>query len=128
MKQTDAFSKEFLEKIKNELETRRAQIKEQLSNFASVDPKQKDNYSSDYPDFGEKEDENAAEVVAFESNLSLEETLEQSLEMISYSMKKLDSGTYGLCEKCGQPIDERHLEIMPTATKCSPAQCKAKHD
>jgi len=127
MKQTDAFSKEFLEKIKKELDSRQDKIRAQLGGFATVDPKQKDSYESDYPDFGDKEDENAAEVAAFESNLSLEETLEQSLEMINYSLKKLAGGSYGICEKCGQPIDERRLEIMPTATKCAPAKCKARH-
>lgn len=119
------FSKEFLEKIKNILLERKETIKRQLQSFAKSDPYQKDNYNSEFPDFGDKEDENAAEVAIFEGNLSLEETLEQSLEMINRSLQKIENNTYGLCEKCGNPIEEKRLEIMPTATKCAPKNCKA---
>ena len=118
------FSREFLEKIKKILLARKEKIEQQLQSFAKTDPHQKGNYNSEFPDFGEKEDENAAEVAEFESNLSLEETLEQSLEMINRSLQKLEDNSYGVCEKCGQPISEKRLEIMPTATKCATKNCK----
>ena len=122
------FSKEFLEKIKNILLERKDKINEQLKGFAKSDPYQKDNYNSKFPQFGDKEDENAAEVAAFEGNLSLEETLEQSLEMINRSLKKIEKGTYGICEKCSGMISQERLEIMPTATKCRPGKCQIKNE
>lgn len=114
---------EFLNGIKKNLLERKEKLKKQLSTFAEKDPKQEDNFNSDFPKFGDKEDENAAEVAAFESNLSLEETLEQSIEMINRALNKMESGVYGLCEKCGQLINPERLKIMPTATKCAPGQC-----
>lgn len=126
MAEKSQLSQEFVEKIKKILLKRKENIKEQLQSFAKSDPYQKDNYNSQFPEFGDKEDENAAEVAVFESNLSLEETLEQSLEMINRSLKKIDDGTYGICEKCGKMIDEGRLEIMPTATKCAPNNCRSK--
>ena len=76
---------------------------------------------------GDKEDDNAAEVAAFESNLSLEETFEQSIEMVNKALSKLENNTYGLCEKCDNPIAKERLEIMPTATKCAPGHgCQIK--
>lgn len=124
---TKTLSPEFLEKIQIKLEERKKALKEQLQSFAKSDPRQKDNYNSQFPEFGDKEDENAAEVAVFESNLSLEETLEQSLEMINRSLKKIKDGAYGRCEKCGQLIEPERLEIMPTATKCAPGSCKINH-
>ena len=113
-------SQAFLKNIKENLLERKAKLKAQLNTFAEKDPKQEDNYNSDFPEFGDKEDENAAEVAVFESNLSLEDTLEQSLEMINRALQKIENGTYGLCEKCGEIINEERLKIMPTATKCVP--------
>ncbi|HBR13343.1 MAG: Transcriptional regulator, TraR/DksA family [Parcubacteria group bacterium GW2011_GWA2_43_17] len=113
-------SQAFLKNIKENLLERKAKLKAQLNTFAEKDPKQEDNYNSDFPEFGDKEDENAAEVAVFESNLSLEDTLEQSLEMINRALQKIENGAYGLCEKCGETINEERLKIMPTATKCVP--------
>ena len=119
------FSKEFLEARKNDLLKRRTELEKQLQSFAKSDPHQDFNYNSEFPEFGDKEDENAAEVAVFESNLSMEETLEQSLEMINKALAKIDNGTYGICQKCGKPIKEARLEIMPTATRCaSGTECK----
>ena len=113
-------SQAFLNNIKEKLLERKAKLKTQLNTFAEKDPRQEDNYNSDFPEFGDKEDENAAEVAVFESNLSLEDTLEQSLEMINRALQKIENGAYGLCEKCGETINEERLKIMPTATKCVP--------
>ena len=114
------YSQEFLNEMKQVLLDRRGKIEKQLQGFAQADPNQKFNYNSNFPEFGDKEDENAAEVAAFESNLSLEETLEQSIEMINKALKKIENGTYGIGEKTGEPIGEARLRIMPTATKKVP--------
>src|SRR5947209_5987201 len=34
---------------------------------------------------------------------------------IDQALMRIDEGTYGLCARCGKPIDERRLEAMPTA-------------
>ncbi|MFF0818548.1 TraR/DksA family transcriptional regulator [Rhodococcus sp. NPDC003318] len=31
---------------------------------------------------------------------------------------RLDSGTYGACEKCGHPISEERLDVLPAARRC----------
>ena len=108
-------SQAFLKNIKENLLERKAKLKAQLNTFAEKDPKQEDNYNSDFPEFGDKEDENAAEVAVFESNLSLEDTLEQSLEMINRALQKIENGAYGLCEKCNEPIPTERLSANPAA-------------
>ncbi|HLD27482.1 MAG TPA: TraR/DksA C4-type zinc finger protein [Patescibacteria group bacterium] len=117
MEKSQYYSAEFLKEMKQVLLSRKDKIKQQLANFAQKDPNQEENYNSNFPDFGEKEDENAAEVADFEKNLSLEGNLEQSLEMINRALSKIEDGTYGICEKTGEPIGEERLRVMPTATK-----------
>ena len=34
------------------------------------------------------------------------------------ALARLDNGSYGICEGCGQPILRRRLEVLPTAIRC----------
>ena len=40
------------------------------------------------------------------------------LAAIQSALARLEDGTYGICTKCGEPIDERRLKAVPTATTC----------
>lgn len=44
--------------------------------------------------------------------------LKETLGDVERALRKLDEGTYGVCEVCGKPIGEARLEAMPTATRC----------
>ncbi|GAA4720887.1 TraR/DksA family transcriptional regulator [Phytohabitans rumicis] len=37
---------------------------------------------------------------------------------IDDALRRLDSGTYGVCEKCGQPIADERLAARPFARRC----------
>ncbi len=112
----------FLENRKSELEKRRDEILREL-NVDTIQVADND-YSAKFIDYGDKEDENAAEVADFEKNLSLEKTLEISLYNVNKALKKIDEGNYGLCEVCAKPIDPKRLEAFPSATACM--NCKKK--
>jgi DnaK suppressor protein len=47
--------------------------------------------------------------------LRLGERESQMVADIDQALMRIDEGTYGVCARCGQPIDERRLEAMPTA-------------
>jgi RNA polymerase-binding transcription factor DksA len=53
-----------------------------------------------------------------ESALSLREQLLGELEALDDAERRLDGGTYGRCEACGQPIDAERLGVMPAARLC----------
>ena len=40
------------------------------------------------------------------------------LTAIDSALARLDAGTYGYCERCGQPIPPERLAARPTATRC----------
>jgi DnaK suppressor protein len=44
--------------------------------------------------------------------------LREALREVEVALGKLDTGTYGVCEACGQQIDSARLEAMPTARLC----------
>ena len=41
-----------------------------------------------------------------------------SLEKIEKAMSKIDEGTYGLCDRCGKPIEKARLKALPYANLC----------
>jgi len=47
--------------------------------------------------------------------LRLGERNSQTVAEIDEALRRIDEGTYGQCERCGNPIDERRLEALPTA-------------
>jgi RNA polymerase-binding transcription factor DksA len=51
-----------------------------------------------------------------EKNLTVRATLQRQLDEVNIALQKFDNGTYGVCETCGKPIDERRLRAFPAAT------------
>lgn len=41
-----------------------------------------------------------------------------TIRQIDHALLSLKKGTYGICEKCGEPISEARLEIIPYAALC----------
>ena len=44
------------------------------------------------------------------------------LQKIDRALKKLENGDFGMCEDCGEPINEKRLEARPETTLC--IKCK----
>ena len=111
------YTKQFIEARKEDLLSRKLQITEQLKSISHKDSDHEGDFDANFPEYGEKEDDNATEVADYAGNLSMEETLKTTLEMIEKALIKIDNGTYGKDEKSGEWIDADRLTVMPTATK-----------
>jgi RNA polymerase-binding transcription factor DksA len=57
-----------------------------------------------------------SEMFEREKNLTVRATLQRQLDEVNIALQKFDNGTYGVCETCGKPIDERRLRAFPAAT------------
>lgn len=53
-----------------------------------------------------------------ERDLSLVNNLRDLLEKIDKALAKIDDGTYGLCDRCGKPIERARLKALPYASLC----------
>lgn len=49
-------------------------------------------------------------------------TKKESLRRIEEAVRKIDAGTYGICEECGEPIPASRLLVMPFAIYCVECQ------
>jgi DnaK suppressor protein len=47
---------------------------------------------------------------------------EEQRHAIDHALQTIDEGSYGTCERCGQPIDPARLEAKPWAVFCLPCQ------
>jgi RNA polymerase-binding transcription factor DksA len=48
----------------------------------------------------------------------MEKRIKDQLTANDDATRKIDAGTYGICESCGKPIEPARLEILPTARRC----------
>ncbi len=61
-----------------------------------------------------------------EIDYTLEENSENVLKEIDKALKKIEAGTFGICETCGEPIAEERLAAIPYATQC--IDCKRREE
>jgi DnaK suppressor protein len=108
----------FIEEMKTALLEEKTKLETELSHFAHRNPQSAEAIEATYQDTGSDEGENAFEVAQFSDNLSLEQELENALKDATGALKAIDSGTYGICKYCKQPISEDRLRIRPTSTSC----------
>jgi DnaK suppressor protein len=53
-----------------------------------------------------------------ERDLSLVNNARDLMERIDKALAKMDEGTYGLCDRCGKPIEKLRLKALPYANLC----------
>lgn len=117
----DAKTKKEIQKV---MEEEKANLEKQLGAFAHRNPQNKTDFSAEFPQVGDKEDENAAEVEEYSTNLSLERTLEAALRDVTKALDRLKGDDFGICKYCHKAIDEKRLLARPTSSAC--IECKKK--
>jgi len=61
-----------------------------------------------------------------EKDVSIIERVEAELADVEHALRRIDDGSYGLCEACGKPIDAARLDAMPAARLCLDDQATAE--
>ena len=105
---------------------RLAEVKERLLErkrklWLEVKQQLKSNIGNGYQEMlatARDEEDQATVSLMAETNLTLLGPKRQELEAIEEALQRLENGSYGFCEVCGQPIEPRRLEIMPEAPLC----------
>jgi DnaK suppressor protein len=57
---------------------------------------------------------------------TLEENSTHVLAEIDAALARMDDGTFGVCQRCGNPIAPDRLEALPWATLC--IDCKRRQE
>ena len=67
----------------------------------------------------------ASHVFEQQRDLALRDRSRAELQRIDNALRKLDEGTYGTCESCGNPIAPERLRAIPWAALCIECARKA---
>jgi DnaK suppressor protein len=67
--------------------------------------------------------EEAAEVAL----TALDEQGRRELAAIQAALARMDAGTYGICDVCGETISAARLQAMPMARRCVVCQERLEH-
>lgn len=125
MSKNTSLDKSELNEIKEDLLKRKAQIQNDLEAVGKLEsPSNDEDYKASFPEYGDKDDENAQEISEYSTNLATEQVLEKTLKDINNAIKRIEEGTYGSCKYCGEAIAKKRLQARPVASSC--IECKTK--
>jgi len=58
--------------------------------------------------------------------LRLRDREHKLIKKIKKALERIDNGTFGICEDCGEEISEKRLMVRPVTTQC--IECKKKEE
>lgn len=113
-KKGDQLERETLERLAEELREERARLREQLAELTQTMDSSSwdDEVRSDPADAG-------FAISALDQVGHLARNAQEILEQVERALRRMEDGTYGICELCGDPIAKGRLEALPHATTCT---------
>jgi len=102
-------------KFRNEIKKILIGIKDEiLKDISKIIKTESNHLKHDVGDFYD----NASNDRERDLSLSLNQRDRQKLIMIDDALKRISSGSYGICPYCKDPIDENRLKVMPFTRYC----------
>jgi DnaK suppressor protein len=68
--------------------------------------------------FGKRIGDGTVEAISRLTEIGVGSSLEQTLARTERALAKLDEGSYGMCDTCGEPIAAARLHAMPDGVMC----------
>jgi RNA polymerase-binding protein DksA len=116
---TEAELREVRAEIEDDIAQLRREIEHAESDLVDLMRDSGDGAGDDQADAGAKTHER-------EQEITLANNAREMLEQNEHALVRLDDGTYGICESCGNPIGKLRLQAAPRATLCMP--CKTEQE
>jgi len=111
-------NKKITEQYKKKLLTEKADLETQLGTIGRRDPAVAGRWEATTGDMQVSpadENEVADKLEELEENTSIVNQLEKQLGEVQSALDRMEKGTYGICETCGEPIEEERLLANPSA-------------
>ncbi|MEI8103904.1 MAG: TraR/DksA C4-type zinc finger protein [Candidatus Moraniibacteriota bacterium] len=105
------------EVFQNLLEEERQRLEDELARIGTPTGV-KGSYTTKFDEVGPDEEDNAVEMAEYVDAAAIESKLEDELNKVYEALAKIESGNYGLCEVCHEPIAPARLKAYPAAATC----------
>ena len=112
-----------LKEVRSELET---EIERLTAEIASAETDLNEFLKEPIDGAGDDQADAGAKSFEREHELSLVAGARTGLEQNRHALERIDEGTYGICESCGNPIGKLRLQAYPRATLCM--SCKSRQE
>ncbi|MFF8730816.1 TraR/DksA family transcriptional regulator [Streptomyces sp. NPDC015171] len=119
----DPWTPEEVAEARAELESEMTRLREEISSSeASIVGLMRDSGDG----AGDDQADTGTKNITREHEMALAANAREMLIQTERALDRLDSGTYGLCENCGNPIGKARMQAFPRATLC--VECKQKQE
>jgi DnaK suppressor protein len=108
--------RQYVQKQKQRLEQLRARLREEISRMIEA-------VQEEQSPPGEHE-RWAIPSESVDKEIDLENTEEAIRRLVNAALQRIEEGTYGRCELCGEPIPRARLDAIPYAARC--LECEEK--
>lgn len=112
------FTKKDLIDIKKRLQKEREELEKQFAEIEQSSFGTPQSEISGEVSFDEEYADSGSFTFERERDLSLSNNIRDLMEKIDRALGRIESGTYGLCERCGRPIEKPRIKALPYASLC----------
>jgi DnaK suppressor protein len=112
----------FIEQEKDHYKELLTQTIDQLLSERKRNASEIDYFKDDSGDFTDQASTESDSALKFR----IRERKDRLIKKINDALRRLEDGTFGICEECGQQISDKRLMARPTATLC--IRCKEKQE
>ena len=111
-------TKKELDELRQRLEAERAELQEQLTTIEETQFATSQSDISGEVSFDEENADAGTFTFERERDLSIENNVRDLMGKIDRALSRMDEGTYGICSRCGRPIEKARLKALPYADLC----------
>ena len=106
-------------RLQRQLEVERRCLQEEIAHYEV----QVRNHN---PGLGNHMADDATDAFDQAAALTMNGSHNRALTDVDRALARLEAGTYGFCERCGEPIDFARLKALPSANLCMRCQVRAE--
>jgi RNA polymerase-binding protein DksA len=111
-------SKKELDELRQRLEAERAELQVQLTTIEETSFATSQSDISGEVSFDEENADAGTFTFERERDLSIENNVRDLMGKIDRALSRMEAGTYGICSRCGKPIEKARLKALPYADLC----------
>lgn len=117
-----------LARLRASLESRRSEIAREVGFMSDEIRSIGEDQGIENGSLGNHMAEDGSNVMEAERLSTISEDLRSLLNQIDAAFRRMDDGSYGICERCGKPINEERLEAFPYVAHCIECQTRIERE
>jgi DnaK suppressor protein len=111
-------TKKELDELRQRLLSEQSELNDQLTTIEETSFSTSQSDLSGEVGFDEENADAGTFTFERERDLSIENNVRDLLGKIDRALGRMDEGTYGICSRCGKPIEKARLKALPYVDLC----------